>query len=417
MTVERNVKVRIDLAVDNPIAFMDDIQKRTEAVEASHKRLAQMASSGVLGTLMDKEIKLMEANAKKQRDMHLNGMPVMEAKRRLELEEQIWKTRVGRPYDVQYMIRQESLAREQEETRRQAQYKARFGSLGGAVRGADSISASGFGYAAMSAGMLTSVHAAGGGAYDTFAGSVRRASGEIGIMFIPALMKVASIFEDFASFMRNMNPTLKTTIGYLATYGLLLSGGAKVFSMAMGGLSSLTVAFQAAAVRIGASSAATAATTATTTAAGAIGVGGGAAGGATVASGAIGKVAGPIAVLLAVLAEAKRLYDAPNKGAALAESSLRGTGIGGFYFSLRDLITGGRELGDSRPSTPPPPLSIPGFQSQQFDIFSLKDQIQMEALRDPAQQADFNLAVRSFETLLEEWRNWFRDNRMGDMRI
>lgn len=479
MTIERNVKVRIDLAVDNPIAFMDEIQKRTEAVEASHKRIQQMASSGVLSTLMDKEIKLMETNAKRDRERHLNSMPVVEAKRRLELEEQIWKARIGRPYDVEHMVRQESLAREQEETKRQARYKAKFGFMAGTAGVMDRFTMGPLGYASLGVGMLGAVRSAGGGAYDTFSGAARRASGEIGIMLIPAVFKLTTAFHNLGTWLRELDPTVKSLVGNLAMYGLGASVAAKLFmsgvkglmglgmsgQMAFGGMAATTVgalglaAYHKWAPTHSIQDVASQRQTSLTQTESQLRMERDIIRAMEEANGTSWNTSAQRYQLVHNAISQNLMRDIPpgTSGIELAaaigraneEASRRLEPHSRWVFGGRTLdiqgvnlfsafgntsteeqnrrFAGALATNTANPNAPnamPPPLSIPGFQSQQMDIFALKDQIQMEAMRDPSQQADFEQSVRSFETLLAKWNQWFEDNgivgmpaAMGDMRI
>lgn len=389
--MDREVKVRIDLLLDNQASLFDTLKQLnqlTDKYEDKIKRLHNLQGSGAYQIILEKEIDLLRKKNQYQRDLQTANTPLANAQRQLDFENQI--------YQIQRKRDTDALARK-------AHYQAKFGPMGGIMSAADRLTMGGLGYGAMSGTMLGMVGSAGGSTLNMFTGTVRRAAGEIGIMFIPAILNISSHLHNFAGWVRGINPVIKTTIGYIATYGLVLSAGAKVFSMTMNGLTALSSAISAASLRIGASSVASSAMS---------GVGGVSSAAAAGGTGAIGATV--VGTVAAMGAEFHRIYNAPNKGVALAESSLMGTGLGGFYMAIKNMVTGG-----GKPSAPPP-LSLPGFQSQQMGIFDLKDAIQRESLRDPNEQANFELSVREFRELLGKWNEWFANNpggRVGDMRL
>ncbi len=402
--MDREVKVRIDLLLDNQASLFDTLKQLnqlTDKYEDKIKRLHNLQGSGAYQIILEKEIDLLRKKNQYQRDLQTANTPLANAQRQLDFENQI--------YQIQRKRDTDALARK-------AHYQAKFGPMGGIMSATDRLTMSGFGYGAMSGTMLGMVGSAGGSTLNMFTGTMKRAAGEIGIMFIPAILAVSSHLHSFAGWVRDLNPALKSAIGYLATYGILISGGAKAFSLVMNGFATLKE-------MVSGTSLVTAAGSLTASAghlsAAAFRLSGGTSGLPMVASGSSGGGGGGLLPFAAAYS-AYRATDAISartqdaRWQALAEGDATG------QLALNMFRRFGAVAGASSANGAPPPLSIPGFQSQQLGIFDLKDMVQRESLRDPNEQANFELSVREFRGLLGRWNEWFANNpggRVGDMRL
>lgn len=407
--MDREVKVRIDLLLDNQASLFDTLKQLNQLAdryEEKIKRLHNLQGSGAYQIILEKEIDLLRKKNQYQRELQTANTPLANAQRQLDFENQI--------YQIQRKRDQDAIAR-------QAHYQARYGRLGVVMSAADRLTMSGFGYAAASGTMLGMAGSAGGTAVGTFTGALQRAAGEIGLMFVPAIMSAANLLHSFSRWVRDMNPTLKTTIGYLATYGLAISAGAKVFTIAMSGLSSLSTAFTAAAARIGVGSAISGGSAVAGGATvGLVGKAGAAAGGAAAVAlpfGAVPTLAG-LAQILAPIYSTYRYINAPQEqrdreglyGFSLLTQMGENAVARLMGWDARHDI-GARWGPGEAAKRDRAPLSIPGYQSQQIDIFSLKDMIQQESLRDPNEQEKFGLAVREFQEAVRVWMTGMDPNR------
>ncbi len=113
------------------------------------------------------------------------------------------------------------------------------------------------GFAAGTASMTASVAAASPVAFDTLTGSIKLLTGEIGMMFIPAIVEVSKWLQDAANFIHSLSDETKSTIagialwtvgimGAVAVIGRLVIAGMTLFS----GLTSLGVSSTVAAVSV-----------------------------------------------------------------------------------------------------------------------------------------------------------------------
>jgi len=388
--MDREVKVRIDLVLDNQASLLDSVKQingQIDKYEEKLKRLKNLQATGNYNYLLEKEVELLRKRNQYQRELQTANTPLANAQRQLDFENRILQTQKQRDNDA---------------INRQVHYQSRFGRLGGVMSVADRMTMGPLGYAAASGAMLGMAGAAGGTAVGTFSGALRRAAGEIGLMFVPAIMSAANLVNSFAGWVRDLNPALKTTIGYLATWGLAVSAGAKVLSI-IGNIGvGIKEMFTGTALNIAATNLNIAAGNLT---AAAITLRTGA------VTGNITSIGGGGAAAMSVGAFVSRWV--PPIAAAVSAFFLASD----IYGNLKDgeygkagakLLPGGQtatqiwEFGQKR-NRDQAPLAIPGFQSQQMDIFSLKDMIQQESLRDPSGQATFELSVREFHTAVNKW--------------
>jgi len=541
--MDREVKVRIDLLLDNQASLFDTlkaIQKEADKSEDKLKRLRNLQSTGNYQFLIQKEIDLVRQRNKEYLSLSTANQPFMEAMRRLDIERQIFDlhqkraiesknlpsiTRLNRAeledqvralqqkraiesanmpsiaklsraeledkilaihqkraiesanmptlakvnqaeltdqilgiqqkramrganrqQEIALLMEQDRDAKDRAALARQAHYQARYGRLGGVMSGVDRLTMSGFGYAAASGTVLGMAGSAGGTAVGTFTGALRRAAGEIGLMFVPAIMSAANLLHRFGAWVRDLNPVLKTVIGNVATYGLAISAAAKAVSVignlaagvkemftgtALNGAAvALTTSaghLSLAATRLGAGN------VAGNVAGKAAGIGTGtvAVAGSGVAAGSgIASAAGIAGLSLVATVIAREIGHAifpadtfigragrnAENGAGYVANTFSGFGpvsnALGFAGGLANMFTGGGLIGmDGQGGGRRAPLSIPGYQSQQIDIFSLKDMIQQESLRDPNEQEKFGLAVREFQEAVRVWMTGMDPNR------
>jgi hypothetical protein len=249
---------------------------------------------------------------------------------------------------------------------------------------------------ALQAAALGFVAAASPAAFQTFTGSLQLAAGEIGIMLIPAIVKVSGFLQDVAEVLHRFNEVTFGVVGQIAKFiaiptALVLMGGA--IYKAVSWLFGLTGASEFAArglMKVGIAGGASGSMSAMTGVGGAtggigvlgrigiaatgVGVGSaiGGAGGSAISGasigGLIGSFGGPIATAV---------------GAAV------GAGLG----LLANALTS-REDKMSKMSF--------NFQAGAMDIGESHDIIQRESLRDPMQQANFEQQTRAIEALARE---------------
>lgn len=350
---------------------------------------------------------------------------------------------MNRPYLVEQMVRQEYAAKQKYEIQREAQYSAKYGRLGGAMNVADRVSGSGFGYAATSGMALGAVAAGSMDTFKTFTGSLRLVSGEIGQLFIPAVVKVSGYLQGMADWIKGWSEATKTGVGSLAAFGIGLVGAVHAFKFLVntftaarelisgittatllnGSATALTqsaAALNVAAMRLGTAGA----TGMVGTAAGGVGAGAGVAAGAAGGGGAIAgagrasvgaavgraaaKTAGRLALPVAV---AMHAYDSWNlwsdKDTPWYEAAA-GTVMPGMDKPVRwarNAMAGRAPWRDDPNGGGTNVAASLNFQSQQMGVHDLHDYIQRESMRDPLQKKEFEQQIEGMRKLTEAINN------------
>ena len=239
------------------------------------------------------------------------------------------------------------------------------------------------------AGMVGAVAAAGGGAFETFTGSLKLAAGELGIAFIPVITLLSGWLQDLARTIRTVNDATGGWAGKIIGGALVLGVMFAATVKAATALEFLAGAATGAAARQGLAGAGGAAAGAGASGlAGRLGLAGVGVAASQLVGGAVGGTAGgylgSVGTGASIGAAAGSFI--PVIGTAIGAAI--GAIGGGVYEFLR------------WKSAQQPTAFTTGFQGQSMELGGVGAIAQHEAIRDPLQQQQFDQQMRAMERLI-----------------